>query len=64
MDKEEKALKEFVEGMELTILNEEDSVLLDGMVGTSGTQNLCNTDHNCATNCCPNTGNCVPGCGS
>ena len=40
-------LKEFVEGLEMTVLAEEDSILLDGMVGTSGLNGLCNTDANC-----------------
>lgn len=67
MNNKEKSLKEFVEGMEMTILSEEDSVLLDGLVGTSGTQNLCNSDYNCNTGCGSNNcqgGNCVAGCGS
>ena len=34
MEKADKNLKDFVEGLELTILNNEDSILLDGMVGT------------------------------
>lgn len=66
MEKSEKTLKEFIGGMELTILTEEDSILLDGMVGTSGMQNACNSDHNCP-NCGSNNcqgGNCVAGCGS
>lgn len=65
MEKSEKTLKEFIGGMELTILNDEDSILLDGMVGTSGMQNLCNSDHNCS-NCGTNNchgGNCIAGCG-
>lgn len=66
MEKSEKTLKEFIGGMELTILTEEDSILLDGMVGTSGTQNFCNSDGNCAdcgsNNC--HGGNCFAGCGS
>lgn len=66
MDKNEKTLKDVIAGMELTILNEEDSILLDGMVGTSGMQNACNSDHNCPSctitdNC--HGGNCVAGCG-
>lgn len=65
MEKSEKTLKEFIGGMELTILNDEDSILLDGMVGTSGMQNACNSDHNCSscdtTNNC-HGGNCVAGC--
>ncbi len=64
-------LKEFVEGLEMTVLTEEDSILLDGMVGTSGTTDVgCNTDVNCsktgctvgANNC--NGGNCISGCGN
>lgn len=33
-------LKEFVEGLEMTVLADEDSILLDGMVGTSGLNGL------------------------
>jgi|GEM_PF-1750950 hypothetical protein len=69
MEKADKNLKDFVEGLELTILNNEDSILLDGMVGTSGASNTgCNTDHNCSPNCgstidnC-HAGNCYAGCG-
>lgn len=54
-------LHEFVEGMEMTVLSSEDQVLLDGMVGTSGSinGNCGSDDHN--TNCpCPNN---VAGCG-
>lgn len=73
--KETDELKEFVEGLEMTVLTEEDSILLDGMVGTSGTtegsDNGCNigpTDTNCSDAGCPTTnncngGNCVAGCG-
>ncbi len=66
MDKNDKNLKDFVEGLELTILDNEDSILLEGMVGTSGENTLCNTDHNCKPNCGANNcmgGNCASGCG-
>ena len=36
MENKEKSLKEFVAGLDLSIINDEDSVLLDSMVGTSG----------------------------
>lgn len=65
MDKSEKTLKDYIAGMELTLLNEEDNILLDGMVGTSGIQAACNSDHNCkdcSTNNC-HGGNCASGCG-
>ena len=59
MEKADKNLKDFVEGLELTILNNEDSILLDGMVGTSGASNTgCNTDHNCSPNCGSTIDNC------
>ena len=41
MENKEKSLKEFVAGLDLSIINDEDSVLLDSMVGTSGAQSLC-----------------------
>ncbi len=65
MDKNDKNLKDFVERLELTILNNEDCILLEGMVGTSGIQLLCDTDHNCSKTCCPNNChavNCIAGC--
>lgn len=64
-------LQEFVEGLEMTVLRDEDSILMDGMVGTSGANNLCNTDTNCGKTGCGGTtvnncqgGNCTPGCGT
>lgn len=66
MKKEREELKEFVEGLEMTVLSEEDSILLDGMVGTSG-MDLCNTDGNCSPTSCANNchgGNCAAGCGA
>lgn len=43
-----KELKNFAEELELTVLKEEDAVLLDGMVGTSGTDwVLCDLDFIC-----------------
>lgn len=47
-------LHEFVEGMEMTVLSSEDQVLLDGMVGTSGS-NIS------IWNCCPISNNCQGG---
>lgn len=58
-------LKEFVEGLEMTVLADEDSILLDGMVGTSGLNGLCNTDANCTKSGCTNNchgANCAAGC--
>ena len=58
-------LKEFVEGLEMTVLAEEDSILLDGMVGTSGLNGLCNTDANSTKSGCTNNchgANCAAGC--
>jgi hypothetical protein len=52
--KENLILKDFVEGLEMTLLNEEDAVLLEGMVGTS-----CPTKPN---NCMCNGNNCQCGC--
>lgn len=47
MDKS-KDLKNFAEELELTVLKEEDAVLLDGMVGTSGSNwLLCGVDIAC-----------------
>ena len=68
MENKEKSLKEFVAGLDLSIINDEDSVLLDSMVGTSGAQSLCNSDHNCAPNCDSTADNChastcAAGCG-
>lgn len=68
MENKEKSLKEFVAGLDLSIINDEDSILLDSMVGTSGAQSLCNSDHNCAPKCdstadnC-HASNCAAGCG-
>lgn len=42
-------LKDFTEELEVTVLKEEDAVLLDGMVGTSGTNwLLCSLDFICS----------------
>ncbi len=38
-------LKDYVEGLEMTVLSSENAILLDGMVGTSGT-----TGNNCQCN--------------
>lgn len=54
--KESFILKDFVEGLEMTLLCEEDAVLLEGMVGTSDPGDgiidvenglLCNCDSKC-----------------
>ena len=49
-------LKDYVEGLEMTVLSGENAVLLDGMVGTSGsTGNNCQCNGNncqCAGNNC------------
>lgn len=68
MKKEREELKEFVEGLEMTVLSEEDSILLDGMVGTSGMNIGCNIDVNCGKNGChqdtnDHVLNCVASCG-
>lgn len=47
MIKEKESFKEFVEGLEMTVLSEEDAILLDGMVGTSGDNFKCVFNHNC-----------------
>lgn len=50
----------------MTVLAEEDSILLDGMVGTSGLNGLCNTDANCTKSGCTDNchgANCAAGCG-
>lgn len=65
--KQDLVLKDFVESLEMTVLEEEDAILLDGMVGTSnGPNRLCNTDKNCGDSCANNCqgGNCVTGCGA
>ena len=49
MEKEIKDLQEFAEGLELTVLNDDDAVLLGGLAGTSSDTNNCN---------CPNVGYC------
>ncbi len=51
-------LKEFVEKLEMTVLEGEDAILLEGMVGTS-----CATGNNCRCGlnncqCCGNNCNC------
>lgn len=62
--KKELDIQNFVDNLELTVLTEENSILLDGMVGTSGSNAVfCNTDDSCneGNNC--HGGNCVAGCG-
>lgn len=59
----------------MTVLSEEDSILMDGMVGTSASNGICNTDDNCSKTGCGGSssgggsnncygGNCVVGCGA
>ena len=48
--KENVILKDFVGGLEMTLLNEEDAVLLEGMVGTSSIVNNCDCIDNCPLN--------------
>lgn len=55
MKKEREELKEFVEGLEMTVLSEEDAVLLEGMVGTSQPEVVNNCI--CAGNNCQCRGN-------
>lgn len=44
-------LNEFIEEMELTVMDKEDAILLDGMVGTSNVNYvLCNANYKCPTN--------------
>lgn len=60
--KETDELKEFVEGLEMTVLTEEDSILLDGMVGTSGGgTNNCECGLFSSDNCECNGNNCKCG---
>ncbi|KGF51108.1 hypothetical protein [Prevotella melaninogenica] len=62
--KKEFEIQEFVDKLEMTVLTEENSILLDGMVGTSGSNTVfCNTDSSCneGNNC--HGGNCIAGCG-
>jgi hypothetical protein len=61
--KETDELKEFVEGLEMTVLTEEDAVLLEGMVGTSGTgSNNCECGLFSSDNCeCHGSNNCKCG---
>lgn len=63
MAKQKDDLREFVEGLELTVLKEEDAVLLEGMVGTSGTgTNNCKCGLFSSDNCqCHGSNNCKCG---
>ncbi len=69
MEKADKNLKDFVEGLELTILNNEDSILLDVLIGTRAPRTtLCPSANHCRSKCgstidnC-HAGNCYAGCG-
>lgn len=63
MEEEHDELRDFVENLELTVLKEEDAVLLDGMVGTSGTgTNNCKCGLFSSDNCkCYGSNNCKCG---
>lgn len=50
-------LQDFVKSLEMTVLTDEDSVLLDGSVGAKCHHNfICHTDDNCSKTKCPRNG--------
>lgn len=61
--KEKDELREFVEGLEMTVFTDEDAVLLEGMVGTSGIgANDCKCGMFSSDNCeCNGSNNCKCG---
>lgn len=56
--RKDKLLTDFMEGVEMTILPQDDQILLSSIGGLCGNE----VTNSCTTNNC-NGGNCVKGCG-